>query len=201
MSRQESEPTFGTQDEAMSRLAAIVASSDDGIIAKSLDGTITDWNAGAETIFGYTAAEAIGRSITMLLPADRLDEEDHILARLQRGEKIDHVETQRRHKDGRIIDVSLTISPFRNRYGELAGATKIVRDITAAKRNLQDLHEREAHLRSVLDTVPDAMIIIDPQGIIQSFSRTAERLFGYPAAEVDRPQCQHADAAALSRPA
>jgi two-component system, LuxR family, sensor kinase FixL len=184
MSRQESEPTFGTQDEAMSRLAAIVASSDDGIIAKLLDGTITDWNAGAETIFGYTAAEAIGRSITMLLPPDRFDEEDHILARLQRGEKIDHFETQRRRKDDRIIDVSLTIFPFRNRYGELAGATKIVRDITAAKRNLQDLHEREAHLRSVLDTVPDAMIIIAPQGTIQSFSLTAERLFGYPAAEV-----------------
>ena len=183
MSSQETEPIVGAQDEAISRLAAIVTASDDGIISKSLEGIIIDWNAGAEKIFGYTAAEVAGKPITILLPADRLDEEDQLLARLRRGEKIDHFETQRRCKDGKIIDISVTISPFRDRYGELAGSTKIVRDITAAKRSQQELQEREAHLRSVLDTVPDAMIIIDPQGIIQSFSLTAERLFGYAAAE------------------
>ena len=134
MSSQEAEQIFGTQDEAMSRLAAIVAASDDGIISKSLEGIIIDWNAGAERIFGYTAAEVTGKPITILVPPDRLDEEDHILARLRRGEKIDHFETQGCRKDGKIIDISVTISPFRNRYGELAGATKIVRDITAAKR-------------------------------------------------------------------
>jgi two-component system sensor kinase FixL len=183
-SSQETGLTFETPDEAVSRLAAIVTASDDGIISKSLDGIIIDWNTGAEKIFGYTAAEVIGQPIAILLPADRLDEEDQILARLRRGEKIDHFESQRRRKDGQIIDISVTVSPFRNRFGELAGASKIVRDITAAKRAQLELQEREAHLRSVLDTVPDAMIIIDPQGIIQSFSLTAERLFGYAAAEI-----------------
>jgi two-component system, LuxR family, sensor kinase FixL len=183
MSRQDTGPTFGTKNEAMGHLAAIVAASDDGIISKSLEGMIIDWNAGAEKIFGYTAAEVAGQPITILLPADRLNEEDQILARLQRGEKIDHFETQRRRKDGKIIDISVTITPFHNRYGALAAAATIVRDITATKRAQQELQEREAHLRSVLDTIPDAMIIIDPQGIIQSFSLTAERLFGYPAAE------------------
>ena len=184
MSRQETEPTYRTRDETMSRLVAIVTASDDGIISKTLEGTIIDWNPGAEKIFGYTAAEVIGGPITILLPADRIDEEDQLLARLRRGEKLDHFETQRRRKDGKIIDISVTISPFPDRYGKLAGATTIVRDITAAKRAQQELQEREAHLRSVLDTVPDAMIIINPQGIIQSFSLTAERLFDYKAAEV-----------------
>jgi two-component system, LuxR family, sensor kinase FixL len=183
MSRQETGPPFETQDEAMNRLAAIVTASDDGIISQTLEGIIIDWNAGAEKVFGYTAAEAIGQPITTLVPEDRRHEEAQILARLRRDEIIDHIETQRRRKDGAIIHVSLTIYPFRDRNGELAGATKIVRDITAAKRNQQDLQEREAYLRSVLDTVPDAMIIINPQGIIQSFSLTAERLFGYPAVE------------------
>ena len=184
MSRQETGPPFETQDEAINRLAAIVTASDDGIISQTLEGIIIGWNAGAEKVFRYTAAEVIGQPITSLVPEGRRHEEAQILARLQRDEIIDHFETQRRRKDGAIIDVSLTIYPFRNRYGDLSGATKIVRDITAAKRNQQDLQEREAYLRSVLDTVPDAMIIINPQGIIQSFSLTAERLFCYPAVEV-----------------
>ena len=201
MSSPETRLAFETQDEAVSRLAAIVTASDDGIISKSLDGIIIDWNAGAERIFGYTADEVIGRPITILLPADRLDEEDQILARLRRGEKIDHFETQRRRKDGTIIDISVTVSPFFNRFGQLAGASKIVRDITAAKRSQLELQEREAHLRSVLDTVPDAMIIIDPQGIdpvLQPHRRTAVRLQG---GRGDRRECQHADATPLSRAA
>ena len=113
MNSQETEPIFDPHDEALSRLAAIVTASDDGIISKSLEGIIVDWNAGAEKIFGYTAAEAVGQPITILLPDDRLDEEDQLLARLQRGEKIDHFETQRRCKDGTIIDMSVTISPFK----------------------------------------------------------------------------------------
>lgn len=168
----------------LNRLAAIVASSDDAIIAKTLEGMVTDWNRGAEEIFGYSAAEMIGEPISRLLPPGRETEEDEILARLRRGERIEHFETQRRRKDGEIIDVSVAISPLHDDNGALVGASKVARDITAVRRAQDQLREREAHLQSVLDTVPDAMIIIDPQGLIHSFSATAMRLFGYNAAEV-----------------
>jgi two-component system sensor kinase FixL len=170
--------------EANSRLAAIVASSDDAIIAKTLDGIVTDWNRGAETIFGYAAEEMIGQSVMKLLPPGREAEEEAILERLHRGERIEHFETQRRRKDGLIIEVSLTVSPLRDASGQLVGASKIARDITSAKRAQLELAQREAHLQSVLDTVPDAMIVIDPQGVMQSFSATAERLFGYKPEDV-----------------
>lgn len=114
-------------------LAAIVASSDDAIIGKNLDGTITSWNAGAERIFGYSQSEAIGRPVTMLIPPGAGSEESEILARLRRGEHIDHYETKRRRKDGSIIDVSLTVSPVRTPQGEIIGASKIARDITTRK--------------------------------------------------------------------
>lgn len=168
-----------TADETNSRLAAIVASSDDAIVGKTLDGIITDWNRGAEMIFGYSAEEIIGKSITTLLPPGHEDEESAILARLKTGERIEHFETRRRRKDGEIIDVSLTASPVRDSSGRLVGASKVARDITAAKCSQTALAEREAHLQSVLDTVPDAMVVIDTRGSMQSFSATAERLFGY----------------------
>ncbi|HTN11241.1 MAG TPA: PAS domain S-box protein [Acetobacteraceae bacterium] len=171
-------------EAANARLAAIVASSEDAIIAKTLDGIVTDWNAGAETIFGYPAGEMIGRSIALLLLPGQQDEEHSILSRLRRGERIEHFETRRRRKDGVIIDVSLTVSPLWGNDGRMIGASKVARDITARKRGQMALAEREAHLQSVLATVPDAMIVIDPQGIIQLFSATAERQFGYPADEV-----------------
>lgn len=169
--------------EADSRLAAVVASSDDAIIAKTLDGIITDWNRGAETIFGYAADEVIGRSILLLLPPDRQAEEPSILERLRGGDRLEHFETQRRRKDGAIIDVSITVSPIWDAAGRLVGASKVARDITASKRAQIALAEREAHLQSVLDTVPSAMVVIDPQGRMQSFSATAERLFGYTPGE------------------
>jgi two-component system sensor kinase FixL len=177
-------PASRGSDEADGRLAAIVASSDDAIIAKTLEGIITDWNRGAETIFGYAAEEVIGRSIILLLPPGREHEESAILDRLRCGERVEHFETQRRRKDGSVIDVSLTVSPLSDAAGRLVGASKIARDITAAKRAQIALAEREAHLQSVLDTVPDAMVVIDPQGHMQSFSATAERLFGYAQDEV-----------------
>src|ERR1700756_4291217 len=104
---------------------AIVDSSDDAIVSKNLEGIVKSWNKAAERIFGYSAGEMIGQSITKLLPADRIDEETHILARLHRGERLDHFETKRRRKDGGIIDVSLTISPIRNSQGIIVGASKI----------------------------------------------------------------------------
>jgi len=119
---------------AHARLAAIVESSDDAIVGKNLDGIITSWNRGAERLFGYSAAEMIGQSILKIVPLDRGDEEKEILARLRRDERIDHFETLRRAKDGRLIDVSITVSPIRDSTGIIIGASKIARDITLQKR-------------------------------------------------------------------
>lgn len=114
---------------ALARLAAIVECSDDAIIAKNLDGIIESWNRGAQKLFGYTAQETIGQSITMLMPPDRVEEEAVILGRLRRGEHIDHYEAVRRHKDGRLLNVALTISPIVDEHGQIVGASKIARDI------------------------------------------------------------------------
>ncbi|HEX3994975.1 MAG TPA: PAS domain S-box protein [Acetobacteraceae bacterium] len=171
-------------EEATSRLAAIVTSSDDAIVGKTLDGVVTDWNRGAEVVFGYEAGEMVGRPISLLLPPGQEDETTQILNRIRRGERVEHYETRRRRKDGAIIDVAITVSPVHDGYGRLLGASKVARDITGAKRAEAALREREAHLQSVLDTVPDAMVVIDPHGVIQSFSQTAGRMFGYAASEV-----------------
>src|SRR5215213_5435648 len=108
-----------TADTRLAMLAAIVESSDDAIITKDLNGIITSWNRGAEIVFGYSAEEAVGQSVTMLIPPDRTDEEPEILGLVRAGEKVDHYETVRRAKDGRLIDVSLTVSPLRNAGGEI----------------------------------------------------------------------------------
>jgi PAS domain S-box-containing protein len=121
-------------EESARRLASIVQSCDDAIVSKDLSGIISSWNEGAERLFGYTAEETIGKSITMVIPADRAEEETSILARLRRGERIDHFETVRRRKDGRLIDVSLTVSPIYGADGRVIGASKIARDITERKR-------------------------------------------------------------------
>src|SRR5579883_214636 len=121
-------------ESARAYLAAIVDSSDDAIVGKDLNGIVRSWNRGAEAIFGYRAEEMIGRPITTIFPPDRLTEEDEILARLRRGERVDHFETVRRRKDGRLIDVSLTISPVRDSTGRITGASKIARDITEKRR-------------------------------------------------------------------
>ena len=116
------------------RLAAIVASSDDAIISKDLNGIVTSWNAAAERMFGYTAEEMIGRSITTIIPAERMQEEDNVLAHIRAGLPVEHFETVRRHKHGRLIDVSLTVSPIRDGGGRIVGASKIARDVTEHKR-------------------------------------------------------------------
>jgi len=172
-----------TEFTTNSRLAAIVTSSDDAILAKTIDGIVTDWNGAAEAIFGYSAAEMIGKPLTVLFPPGREKEEEEILTLIRQGKRVDHFETVRRRKDGELIDVSVTISPVWDNAGVLIGASKVARDISAAKRTRAVLQEREAHLQSVLDTVPDAMVVIDTRGIMQSFSVTAEKLFGYTPAE------------------
>jgi PAS domain S-box-containing protein len=160
-------------------LGAIVDSSDDAIISKDLHGTITSWNKSAERMFGYTAEEIVGKSITLLIPPDRQNEEPEFLARLRKGERVDHFETMRRRKDGTLLDISLTISPVKNALGEIIGASKIARDTTEAKRA-----ERNNRLLSaIVDSSDDAIISKDLNGTITSWNSSAERLFGYTAAE------------------
>jgi PAS domain S-box-containing protein len=131
-------------------LASLVQSSDDAIVSKNLDGIITSWNKGAERVFGYTAEEAIGQPITIVIPQDRQDEERTILTRIRRGERIEHFETVRQRKHGSIIWVSLTISPVKNAEGKIVGASKIARDITEQKRTSDQIATlaREAEHRS-----------------------------------------------------
>jgi PAS domain S-box-containing protein len=113
------------------RLAAIVASTDDGIISKDLNGIVQSWNEAAERMFGYTAGEMIGRPITTIIPRDRQHEESEILARMRRGERVDHFQTVRRHKGGRLVPVSVTISPVHDAQGGVIAASKIIRDLSA----------------------------------------------------------------------
>lgn len=138
---------------AQRRLAAIVESSDDAIVSKNLDGYITSWNKSAERIFGYTAEEAIGNHITLIIPPDRLDEEPAILARLRRGERVDHYETIRVAKDGRKINISLTISPVRDSEGHVVGASKVARDITAQKAAEDAIQEAKVQLQAYATTL------------------------------------------------
>jgi len=132
-------------------MAAIVESSDDAIISKDLNGIIATWNQGAERIFGYTPEEAIGKSVTMLLPPERYNEEPEILHRIRNGQRIDHYETTRRRKDGTLVDISLTISPIKDADGRVIGASKIARDITARKRADAELRAAKDELARLND--------------------------------------------------
>jgi PAS domain S-box-containing protein len=129
--------------EAQNRLAAIVESSDDAIVSKNLDGVITSWNKAAERMFGYTAEEAIGENITLIIPPDRLDEEVDILARIRVGERVDHFETVRKRKDGTLFDIAVTISPVKDSTGRIIGASKVGRDISEHKRMERALKDVE----------------------------------------------------------
>jgi PAS domain S-box-containing protein len=166
--------------ELQTRLASIVESSDDAIIGKDLDGIIRSWNGGAERIFGYTAEEIVGKHISTLAAPDRVDEIPDILNRLRRGERVNHYETKRRTKDGRILNVSLTVSPIRDSAGTIIGASKVARDITEQRR-ISDL---KAQLAAVVESSDDAIVSKDLDGIIQSWNGGAERIFGYTAQEI-----------------
>jgi PAS domain S-box-containing protein len=140
-----------TRQETTERLAAIVEDSDDAIVGKNLDSIITTWNPAAERIFGYRADEAIGRPITLIIPPERVAEEETVLARLRRGERTTHFDTVRRTKDGRRIDVSITVSPFRDAKDRVVGASKIARDITERKR-------AEAELKQLYETLEERVV-------------------------------------------
>ena len=156
---------------AAASLAAIVESSDDAIISKDLNGIITSWNKAARRLFGYTAEEAIGRSITMLIPADRQQEEPEILARLRNGQSVDHFETVRIRKDGSPLEISLTISPIRDAGGRVTGASKIARDITEPKRAEQAKHEAAQRFRFLAESVPQKIFTAKPNGDVDYFNQ------------------------------
>jgi PAS domain S-box-containing protein len=160
-------------------LSAIIESADDAIISKTLEGIITSWNKGAEHIFGYTAEEAIGQPVLMLIPEDLRDEEPIILARLRNGDRIEHYETVRRRKDGTLVDISLTVSPIRKADGTIIGASKIARDITERKR----AETQRLQVAAIVENSDDAIISKDLNGTILTWNPGAERLYGYTAAE------------------
>ncbi|HET6164101.1 MAG TPA: PAS domain S-box protein [Planctomycetota bacterium] len=153
--------------ETESRLATIVQCSDDAIISKSLDGTVRSWNTGAERIFGYTAEEMIGRSILLLIPADRTREEAEIVARMARGERIDHYETVRIAKGGRRLHVSISVSPIRDAAGRVVGASKIARDVTAQREAEQARRQSEEQFRQLADALPQIVWSARPDGVLE----------------------------------
>ncbi len=148
-------------EESQARLAAIVNSSDDAIIGKTLDGVITSWNPGATKVFGYSAAEALGRPILMLFPPELHGEESEILARIARGESVAHFETVRVRKEGKRIDISATISAVRDRSGRIIGASQIARDITERKRAEDILRQSEERYRTLFNTLIEGFCTIE----------------------------------------
>lgn len=173
-----------TDVAAASMLAAIVESSDDAIVATDLDGTILSWNRAAERMYGYSAAEVVGRPVDVIIPAGYPDERPRILSRIKAGERVDRHETVRAARDGRLVDVSLTVSPIRDATGKIVAASAMARDITASKRDLLKLRTSEARLRSIVESAVDGIVVIDARGRIEAFNAAAERLFGYASDEV-----------------
>lgn len=165
-------------------LSAIIESADDAIISKTLEGVITSWNNGAERIFGYTTEEAVGQPVTMLIPADHLDEEPSILARLRAGERIEHYETVRVRKDGTFVDISLTVSPIRGPDGHIVGASKIARDITARKLAEARVERSEQQLRLVTDNAPVFIAYCDSVMRFRFVNRPYAERFGLTPDEV-----------------
>ena len=167
-------------------LASVVDSSDDAIISKDLSGVITGWNRGAEKVFGYTAAEAVGKPMLMLFPNGRGEEEADILSRIGRGESVEHFETLRVRKDGTKIDVSVTISPIRDGGGVIVGASKIARDITERKQTEAALRESENRFRTLIEQASDAFFLHDSDGRFLEVNRQACESLGYTREELLR---------------
>jgi len=166
------------EEGASRRLAAIVESSFDAIIGKNLDGIITSWNAGAQNVFGYAAAEMLGTSIRRLIPADRQDEEDHILEKIRRGESVEQFETLRRTKDGRLISVSVTASPIKDVTGEVIGVSKVARDIGERKRADEELRFQQTMLTTERELTLDGILVVDDHSRVLSFNSRFAHMWG-----------------------
>ncbi len=167
-------------DGASLLLSAIVDSSDDAIVSKDLNGIITSWNKGAQRVFGYTAEEAIGQPVaSLLIPPDRQEEEPRILSRLRRGERVDHFETKRRRKDGTLLDISLTISPVKDPWGRIVGASKIARDITETKRFESILVASESRFRQLADAMPQIVWTARADGHVDYYNSRWYEFTGY----------------------
>jgi PAS domain S-box-containing protein len=186
LERAQIEDTLRKSEEALSRIAAVVESSDDAIISKSLDGIIMSWNAGAQRIFGYTGEEIIGKSILLLIPPELQKEEPRIIERLKKGQRIEHYETIRLAKGGRRLDVSLTVSPVKDSSGKIIGASKIARDVTEEKKRQEALRESEIRFRTMADAAPmliwesgtDKLCHYFNQTWLKFVGRTLEQEFG-----------------------
>jgi PAS domain S-box-containing protein len=164
-----------TTERANGLLAAIVGTSDDAIISKTLDGVITSWNKGAERIFGYSAEEAVGQNISLIIPHDRRKEETYILEQLRRGERVEHFETVRVTKEGKLVDISVAISAVKDADGRIIGASKVARDITERKQGERALAERGL----LLDLSNDAIMVRDGADRVTYWNRGASELYGY----------------------
>ena len=200
-------PLASRQRKSIGSLVSIVETSDDAIISKDLDGVVKSWNQGAERLFGYTADEMIGKSVTTLIPADRHDEEPDILERIQIGERIEHYETVRLRKDGNLIDVSLGVSPLKGADGTVIGASKIARDITERKRAearqemlTRELHHRTKNIFSVVQAVISRSFA-DKSTVKEAEASCSQPhpLAGPDARNADRQDWQGADLAEVVR--
>ena len=171
-------------EEQASRLAAIVESSEDAILSKTLEGIIVSWNKGACGIYGYTAEEAVGKPVSVLVPPDSPDETPQLLRRVGRGESLEHYETVRRRKDGEPITVSLTLSPVRDASGRVVGASTIARDITGRKQAEEALRLANAYNRSLIEASLDPLVTIGPNGKITDVNAATEAATGRSRAEL-----------------
>jgi PAS domain S-box-containing protein len=171
---------YGIDDAEIARLVGLVKSSSDAIIAEDLNGIVQGWNRGAESIYGYSAAEMVGKGMQILLPPDHLEEESTILEAIRSGECVHHFATLRVRKDGRAINVSLTVSPIRDRRGQITGASHVARDVTDYVKSQRTV----AHLAAIVDSSHDAIIGKSVDGVVETWNRGAERLYGYTASEM-----------------
>jgi PAS domain S-box-containing protein len=184
---QEHRHTEAARDHYAARerlFSAAVEWSNDAIVTKSLDGTITGWNPAAERLFGFTAAEAVGKGIDLIVPRDRLAEVRDILRRIGQGERIEHYETMRVRKDGSPVDVSLSIAPIKAASGAIVGASKTARDITESKRTQQALGQQIEERRRIFETSQDLILVTDPKGVLVQVSPSSQTILGYSPEEM-----------------
>jgi len=183
--RRRSAPITNRDDEAkMSLRASLVDSSDDAIISKTPRGVITSWNRAAERMYGWAAQDIIGRSVRTITPPERYEEVDAILARVGKGERVEHYETVRLHKDRASISVSLTVSPIRDSIGKLIGISTVARDVTERKRAEERLHAASQYARSLIEASLDPLVTISPEGKITDVNEATIKVTGLPRAQL-----------------